>query len=409
MDIKKNIVFTLLAAAATVSCATRQQQACGSTAERPQASVQGAHAPENKKQSTPFWSTLFTEVCKNSSEENVCISPLSAQLALSMTANGATGETQEEMYNAMHLSGDVNTAARSTVERLSGESYGCEVSIANSIWINEKLDVKQEFIDTNKEFFGALVTTAPFNRETLNAINNWCSESTKGKIKSAIDEIKKNDRMYLINALYFKGGWKDEFKKAATKEKPFTKEDGRIVNVPMMHQVIKTQYYEDSLIQVTSKHFDAVYTMLLVLPAEGVAIETATEHLAANYKKILGSTDTYQVTLSMPKFQSNFGAGLKAPLKKMGMQRAFSSNAQFGGISGEPLKIDNIFQKTFIKVDETGAEAAALTVTRTGALAMNKKPKERTMNLNRPFIYLITDCRPENILFIGKTGNPDKQ
>lgn len=407
MNIKKNIIFPLLAAVAMVSCATRQQHAGGSTAVQPQATAQGAHSLESKKENAPFWSSLFTEVCRNSKEENVCISPLSAQLALAMTANGATGETQKEMYDAMRLGREANTAAKSTIERLSDEKHGCEASIANSIWINDKLDVKQEFINTNKEFFNALVTTAPFNRETLNAINSWCSESTKGKIKSAIDEIKKSDRMYLINALYFKGGWQEEFSKSNTKEKPFTREDGSIVNVPMMHQVIKTQHYEDSLIQVTSKHFDAAYTMLLVLPAEGVSIEEATAHLAANYEKILGCTDTYQVTLSMPKFKSDFGAGLKAPLKKLGMQRAFSSNAEFDGISDEPLKIDNIFQKTFIKVDETGAEAAALTVTRVGALAMVRELEKRTMNLNRPFIYLIKDYR-QNILFIGKTGNPDK-
>ena len=135
-----------------------------------------------------------------------------------MTANGATGETQQQMYGTMGLADDVNAKAKETIEQLSANRYGCEVNIANSIWVNEKLDVKQEFIDTNKEYFNALVTTAPFNKETLQRINEWCSENTKGKIKSALDEIKKNDRMYLINALYFKGGWKDEFNKGKTKE-----------------------------------------------------------------------------------------------------------------------------------------------------------------------------------------------
>ena len=92
----------------------------------------------------------------------------------------------------------------------------------------------------------------------------------------------------------------------------------------------------------------------------------------------------------------------------MGMTRAFGKDAQFNGISDEPLYIDDAFQKTFIKVDEVGAEAAAVTVMRTGLLASNKKFEERTVSLDRPFIYLITDYQPENILFIGKIGNPNE-
>lgn len=403
------LVSSILTTATMISCATGEKTTLSNgKTSGPGASIDNVTYSETDNSNNPFWGNLFIEVCRNSEAENICVSPLSAQFALSMTANGATGETQKEMYSTMRMESDMNTAAKETIERLTECKYECEVNIANSIWINEKLDVKQKFIDTNKEFFNALVTTAPFNMETLHAINSWCSENTKGKIKSAIDEIKRNDRMYLINALYFKGGWKDEFNKSMTKEMPFTKEDCSIVRVPMMNQSIRTQYYEDSVIQIVAKLFDTTYQMLLILPADGVATEEATAHLSANYEKILEEMSTYQVTLSMPKFQSDFGTSLKTPLKKMGMPRAFSRNAQFDGISDEPLYIDDVFQKTFIKVDETGAEAAALTVVRTGLLASNQRPKERIVNLDRPFIYLITDYKPENILFIGKVGNPNE-
>ena len=403
------LITALLMAAAIASCSTSKQNLITGNKDKVQVEKSEAvYTVNGEERKLPFWGSLFNTVCKESKQENVCISPLSAQLALSMTANGATGETQQQMYGTMGLADDVNTKAKETIEQLSGDRYGCEVSIANSIWVNEKLDVKQEFIDTNKEFFNALVTTAPFNNETLHAINNWCSDNTKGKIKSAINEIKENDRMYLINALYFKGGWKDEFSKAMTKEAPFTREDGSIVKVPMMNQTIKTQYYEDDILQILVKHFDDTYKMLLVLPAKGITTEEAAAHLSANYGKILSEMSTYKIILSMPKFQSNFGTSLKNPLKKMGMTRAFGTDAQFDGISREPLYIDDAFQKTFIKVDETGAEAAALTVMRTGLLASNQKPEERTVKLDRPFIYLITNYQPEKILFIGKVGNPNE-
>lgn len=408
MDIKK-FITPFFMVAALISCSTGRQNLNPEIKGESMIVNNGTtYTVNGEEKKLPFWGSLFNTVCKESKQENVCISPLSAQLALSMTANGATGETQQQMYGTMGLADDVNAKAKETIEQLSANRYGCEVNIANSIWVNEKLDVKQEFIDTNKEYFNALVTTAPFNKETLQRINEWCSENTKGKIKSALDEIKKNDRMYLINALYFKGGWKDEFNKGKTKEAPFTKEDGTVVEVPMMNQSIKTQYYEDDILQIVVKLFDDTYQMLLVLPAEGVTTEEAAAHLSANYEKILGEMSIYQVTLSMPKFQSDFATSLKNPLKKMGMPRAFGPDAQFDGISREPLYIDDAFQKTFIKVDETGAEAAALTVVRTGLLSMNQKFEERTMNLDRPFIYIIKNYQPENVLFIGKVGNPNE-
>lgn len=408
MDIKK-FITPFFMVAALISCSTGRQNLNPEIKGESMIVNNGTtYIVNGEEKKLPFWSSLFNTVCKESKQENVCISPLSAQLALSMTANGATGETQQQMYGTMGLADDVNAKAKETIEQLSANRYGCEVNIANSIWVNEKLDVKQEFIDTNKEYFNALVTTAPFNKETLQRINEWCSENTKGKIKSALDEIKKNDRMYLINALYFKGGWKDEFNKGKTKEAPFTKEDGTVVEVPMMKQSIKTQYYEDDILQIVVKLFDDTYQMLLVLPAEGVTTEEAAAHLSANYDKILGEMSIYQVTLSMPRFQSDFATSLKNPLKKMGMPRAFGPDAQFDGISREPLYIDDAFQKTFIKVDETGAEAAALTVMRVGYLASNQKPEKRSVKLDRPFIYLITNYQPENVLFIGKVGNPNE-
>lgn len=407
MKHKISLSILLLTSATLLSSVTKREQTAANNIVG-QTIAQGSYTKNSKENATPFWSTLFAQVSKESKQENICISPLSVQMALSMTANGAVGETQKQMYSVMGLTGNINADAKETLENFADNRYGCEVNIANSIWINEKLDVKQNFIDTNKEFFNALVTTAPFNRETLQTINNWCSDNTNGRIKSAISEIKKNDRMYLINALYFKGGWDNEFDKNMTKETPFTKEDGSIVNVPMMNQIVKTLYYEDDIIQIVVKRFDAAYQMLLVLPAEGVTVEEATAHLSANYGKILGEMSTYRVTLSMPKFRSDFAASLKNPLKNMGMSRAFGRDAQFGGISDEPLYIDDAFQKTFIKVDEVGAEAAAVTVMRTGLLASNRKFEERTVSLDRPFIYLITDYQPENILFIGKIGNPNE-
>lgn len=402
-------IIPLFMVAALMSCSTKKQNPVQDLKEKNLiASSETGYTRNDSTKELPFWGALFTSVCNESKKENVCISPLSAQLALSMTATGATGDTQQQMYGTMGLTGDVNANAKETIEKLADNRHECEVNIANSIWINDKLDVKESFINTNKEYFNALVTTAPFNRETLKAINSWCSDNTKGKITSALSDIKKNDRMYLINALYFKGGWDKEFNANKTKEKPFTREDGESAEVQMMRQEVRAPYYEDDKIQIVTKYFKSLYQMQLILPAEGVSIEEATTHLALNYEKILGSMSIYEVDLSMPRFKSEFGTSLKNPLKKMGMPRAFSAQAQLSGISDEPLYIDDVYQKTFIKVDEEGAEAAAVTVVRAGLLSM-MRPEKRTVKLDRPFIYLITNHHcPNTPLFIGKVGNPNE-
>lgn len=407
MNYRKTIIPLLMVA--FVSCSTGKQNGTPAVkGDGPIVNAGTAYTRDSEEKRSPFWATLFTRVCNESGKENICISPLSAQLALSMTAAGATGETQQQMYSTMDLAGDVNAKAKETIEKLADNRHECEVNIANSIWVNEKLDVKENFINTNKEYFNALVTTAPFNRETLQAINGWCSDNTNGKIKSALSDINKNDRMYLINALYFKGGWEKKFEANMTEEKPFTREDGKSIEVQMMHQEITAPYYEDEKIQIVTKDFQGLYQMQLVLPAEGITTEEATVHLALNYEKILREMSVYKVALSMPRFQSDFGISLKNTLKEMGMARAFGKDAQLDGISDEPLHIDDVFQKTFIKVDEEGAEAAAVTIIRVGALSM-RQPEKRSINLDRPFIYLITNQHCQNTpLFIGKIGNPNE-
>lgn len=356
-----------------------------------------------------FWNTLFTLVSNGSSKENVCISPLSAQLALSMAAAGATGETQEQMYSAMQLTGDINKSSKEIISSIAAPNEQCEVKIANSIWVNEKLDVKENFINTNKEYFDAVVENVPFNKATLERINSWCSEKTNGKIKSILDEIKRDQRMFLLNALYFKGGWRKEFNEGNTEDKPFTCKDGSVVNANMMHQTLRTSYYEDEVMQMASMPFKGSYQMLLILPSVETGDVELSKHLAGNFRNSLAQMTTCEVDLSMPRFKSEFSTSLKEPLKAMGAERAFSGKAQFDGISDTPLLIDNVIQKTYISVDEKGAEAAAVTAISMALTSMPRPVEKRVLNLNHPFLYIITDHAAENILFIGKIGNPNEK
>ena len=362
-----------------------------------------ANASEMLPQEAPLWGGLLYSTLLMDNSENVCISPLSAQLAFAMTATGARGETREEIEKVMRIGDGLTEQIVSLREE--GEHY--EVNIANSIWINWNLPVKERFIEENRECYDAEVNRIPFDAAAPEKINGWCKENTNGKIPSIIDEIKPTDMMYLINALYFKAPWRNEFNAKATKKQDFTTAGGEKVQAEMMHQTITTGYYNDEAIQIVSKPFKERYEMLFILPERNVSISEALAYFTAEYDNCMSGMEQYRVELSLPKFKSEYQMPLKSILNSMGMERAFGAGAEFGGITKKPLYIDDAIQKTFISIDEEGAEAAAVTAVMVGFLSTGPR-KSVSVTFDRPFLYAIKDYTTGSILFIGKVGNPNK-
>lgn len=401
----KEVLYILLVTSVMACSSTRNKAniitpAMNATENK---TVNSSFSTENTRTNRAFWGRLLSEACNRTGKENICLSPLSAQLAMAMIANGAEGKTREEIYDALQLGEDANTRYRKLLDNL--ENKYCEVKVANSIWIKERFDVKQEFINTNKEYLGALVERAEFNNETVKRINEWCKENTNGKIPSIIDSFNDSDRMILLNALYFNGKWDRPFKKEKTTQQRFTTEKGEVVKVPMMMLRANKSYYKDNVLTMTIKRYESGYSMLLVLPNEGVKCDEAAEHLAKDFDAYLKAMEIRDLTLSLPKFKTNFSGSIKPILTDLGIKRAFGSKAQFGGISDKALYISDIVQKTYINVDEKGTEAAAVTMGRAGALSM-RPPKTEIMTFDRPFIYAIINHN-NDVLFIGKVGNPN--
>lgn len=358
-------------------------------------------------QKMPFWCELLHRTYSKE-DCNICLSPLSAQMAIAMAAIGAEGETQQQMYST--IGNSINEDAKDIIARFDEENGRCELNLANSIWINDKLSVKQDFIDKNKSIYNAEVNTIPFDKYAKNIINNWCSDNTKGKINEIIDEIDKSDMMYLINALYFKSPWLTPFEADLTKRKSFTTAEDKVVTVDMMKKVLKTQYYIDDTIQMATLPFEDGFEMVFVLPRYKKSIEDAIDHLATQYKNCTDNMETYEIALFLPKFKTEFSIYMRDILYAMGMERAFGCEAQFGNISGTQLYIDNIIQKTYIGVDEDGAEAAAVTAVTMRCGAMPPQDVKRaTMMLDRPFIYAIRDRVTDTMIFVGTVGNPNKK
>ena len=396
-------IMSILLAVATAACSTQEKAGMQQT------------EPMQQESAYSFATNMFGAVNKATDEENFCISPAGALWALSMPANGAAGTTADEMYATMgnpaateNRSG-YNSLQRSNIDAMR-KSKSTIVKIANSIWANNKIKVKEEFKAVNSAFYQAAVKSVPFNKATENDINNWCSEQTDGKINSIVKELPPSTQMVLVNAIYFKAGWADPFKKEDTKKATFTKSNGKTMKVDMMQQTRRALYHEDDFMQATEKPFiGKEYSMLLILPREGVTFESIAERLAQGHESALDKWEECMLTLSMPKFKSEFGTSLKPMLADMGIKDAFTENADFSGISKTPLLIDDVLQKTYIAVDEEGAEAAAVTAVQMAMMSAFRPVEKKEMTLNRPFIYAIKDNRNGEILFMGKMGNPNKQ
>jgi serpin B len=243
-------------------------------------------------------------------------------------------------------------------------------------------------------------------------INNWVNQSTNGKIDKIVDVIEPNTAFILLNAIYFKGNWTEQFPKEATQLRPFTLLDGTQKQHPMMrHQDSASfPYYENELFQAVSLPYgEGRMSMYIFLPNQGVSLKTFYEKLnAENWQQWMNQFNNFdnsggEVLISLPRFKLEYAIDLKDALKALGMEIAFTKEANFSGMTSSSVSIDKIKHKTFVEVNEEGTEAAA--VTEVGGVRSG--PIE--MNVNRPFFFAIRDNQTGSILFVGSIVEPKEE
>lgn len=354
-----------------------------------------------------FTMELFPALNEEETHKNIFISPFSISTALSMTYNGARGETRSSMAEVLcfpDLSFDqVNNAYRNLTEYLKTADEEVTLNIANSIWIKENFDVIQEFIEVNRTFYDAKVCTLDFNNpESVDIINNWVRNRTEEKIEEIIGEIPLNACMYLINALYFKGAWTWQFDPDETLEMNFTCYDGTVNTVNMMSQKAEYLYYQTQDFQAIELPYgNEKFIMTVILPSPDVDINTfIAEMTKSHWDEWIDSfpEKKTEIILMVPRFTLKYDVKLSDILSALGMDIAFTDAADFTGICPEGgIWINEIFHKTFIEVHEEGTEAAAAT-----AVEMTFESAEPSMVLNRPFLFTIREQETETIFFIGK-------
>ena len=355
---------------------------------------------------TDFAIRLFK--ASNENGKNTLISPLSVMCALAMTANGAEEETLAQMEEVLGMTTEeLNLYLYSYMKNLpQGDKY--KLSLANSIWFteDERFTVKQDFLQTNADYYGADIYKAPFDKQTLKDINNWVKQNTDGMIPEILDQIPPEAIMYLVNALAFEAEWSEIYEKHQVKDGEFTKEDGTKQDVEFMYGSEGTYFEDEKATGFMKRYVGGKYAFVALLPNEGVSVS---EYIASldgeSLNALLANPQYATVRTSIPKFETEYKVEMSEILQGIGMTEAFDMyKADFEGLgtsTGGNIYISRVLHKTFISVGEKGTKAGAATIVEMndGAAAEPTEPKE--VYLDRPFVYMLVDCENNIPFFIG--------
>jgi serpin B len=361
-----------------------------------------------------FGLRLYQSVSSSESVPNVLVSPLSASMALGMTMNGAEGTTYDAMRGTLGFGtlaeAEINEAYKGLIAQLLARDAKVTFKLANSIWYERALAVKQPFIDAARAYFNAQITAMDFGDPSApRTISAWAERETGGRIKELVKQIAPEEVMFLVNTVYFKAPWSHQFDPRSTRNGPFRRADGSTVNVPLMSRDGSYRSVQNSdAIVVELPYGDSAFSMVLLAPPEGGSLAALEQKLTTSWwNATLASLQSGRIILTMPKFKFEFGKKLNDQLEQLGMGIAFDRNRadfdRIADVGGERLYISRVEQKTYIDVDETGTEAAAATSVGIGVTSLPP-----SLTFDRPFLFAMRERESGALLFIGRVGDPNQ-
>lgn len=358
---------------------------------------------------------LLHEANSDAQGSNMMISPLSISEALAMTANGAKGQTQDEMAKVLGSDipmNDLNAYYYDYSHNLKNTEYA-SLKQANSVWVRDSKDmieVPDTFLQIVKNNYDAQVFLAPFDQSTVTDINNWVNYHTDQMIPKLLNNLSDDAVMCLINALAFDAKWSTPYKEYDVNEGDFTTASGEKVTAQMMNGSEYLYLHDDKATGFIKYYRDGNYSFAAILPNKDVTLDDYIADMTGeSLKKLLNSRSNDTVYTMMPKFDFDYSIMLKQSLIKMGMPTAFDADlADFSGLNTKlPTYISQVIHKTHITVDEDGTRAAAVTaVIMEAGCALIEDPK--TVYLDRPFLFMILDEHTNLPVFIGTVTDPTK-
>lgn len=345
--------------------------------------------------------------------ENQLISPLSVISALGMAANGAQNETLKEMEDVLGVEHETLNHYLKAFVTNKYKTWENKFTIANSIWFDEgrlgKGTVQRDFLQTNADYYEADLYELKFNRDAKDRINEWVSDKTDGKIPKMLeDNISDDTVMFLVNALSFDADWESPYSETAVHEEKFITENGSERNAEFMYSR-EYAYIEDENTTGFVKYYNGRrYAFVALLPNEGIKMSDYVSSLdGQKIENLLKNIDESPVNTKTPEFNVDYSIELKDTLETMGMKLAFDQyKADFYGIAHPtpyPLYIGRVLHKTFFRIDEKGTSAGAATMidVKMGGILDIETKEPYTVYLDRPFVYMLIDCKSNTPFFIG--------
>ena len=355
---------------------------------------------------------------------NVVFSPYSISLALAMTYAGARNETESQMAEALNFTlpqerlhpafNKLDLALLQERQPQSNGGQALQLDIANAVWAEQSFAFLQPFLNLLARNYGSGLKLADFVNQPAavrNEINQWVSDQTHEEVKDLIPQgaIDTLTRLVVVNAIYFKADWEDQFDPTDTKDESFHLVDGSTIRVKMMSENINGAQFStgDGYKAVELNYLEKTAAMDILVPDEGKFNDFESQLDATKYNDILAGMQPKMLSLGLPKFSYTQNSDLGDHLSSLGMSDAFDPTlADFSGMSGgRDLFISKVQHQAFVAVDEKGTEAAAATSVIMQATSI-LLPGE-TLTIDRPFIFVIRDVASKQILFIGRVLNPN--
>jgi len=347
---------------------------------------------------------------------NLLFSPYSISSALTMTYEGARGQTAVEMKKVLHLPDreeDLRASFHLLDADLNGPGRDYKLITANALWAEKSFRFLADYLHLITEYYVGAAANLDFignpdaSRQT---INRWVEDKTSGKIENLLSPgvINAATRLVLTNAIYFKGDWSNPYNAQDTRDEDFHLDSGSTEKAKMMHQTSHFNYGETGDFQVLEMPYrGGRLSMIVILPKNllaGISLD------AAGWSRMRETMEPRKVAVTFPKFRVEKKYMMAGDLAKMGMPSAFNPRAaDFSGMDGRrDLMISAVVHQTFVDVTEAGTEAAAATAAVIGVKAVLSEPKEeiKEFKADHPFIFLIQERTSGAILFLGRMSDP---
>ena len=343
---------------------------------------------------------------------NIFLSPASISMALGMVYAGAEGETAAEMARALRYPrAGAHEGMADLLRSLPIEKEGRRLSIANALWVQQDFALKPAFLEQVLSHYGGGARPVDFvgaPAEAIATVNRWAEEQTAGRIKGILQRENINDRTRLVltNAVYFKADWLLPFQASQTRPRPFKLPGGGTVSVPMMRQRTMLKLLETPAFEAVEMPYKGEeLSMLLFLPKETSSLKQFEQDLEgaalSGWIDRLRKSERADLELVVPKLELDTRTSLVPELQALGMRRAFTQQAELQGISDGRLYLSDVLHQTYLRVDEKGTEAAAVTA---GLAEIVSMPRQ--FHADRLFFFVIRDNRSGTLLFIGRIENP---